>query len=84
MSTGRVLLGVLAGAAAGALAGILLAPAKGSETRRKILEKGEHYKDVVKEEFNDLLDVITEKFEKVKTEFSDYADKMGKHESAKL
>ena len=85
MSTGKVFLGVLAGAAAGALAGILLAPAKGSETRRKILQKGEYYKDAVKEEFNQLIDVITGKFEKVKTEVSDYADKtMGKHESANL
>ena len=43
MSTGKVLLGVLAGAAAGALLGVLLAPDKGSETRKKILEKGDEY-----------------------------------------
>jgi len=71
MNTGRVFLGLLAGVAAGVLAGLLFAPAKGSETREKILKKGEYYKDAVKEEFNDLLDVITEKFVKVKTEVSD-------------
>ena len=37
MSTGKVLLGVLAGAAAGALLGVLLAPHKGSVTRKKIV-----------------------------------------------
>lgn len=36
MSSGKVLLGVLAGAAAGALAGILFAPEKGSKTRKRI------------------------------------------------
>jgi gas vesicle protein len=62
MSLGKVLLGVIAGAAAGALAGILLAPEKGSKTRKRILKKGEDYTDAVKEKFDELLDVITEKF----------------------
>ena len=83
MSSGKVLLGVLAGAAAGALAGILFAPAKGSKTRKKILKKGEDYSDALKAKFNDLLEVITEKFEKVIEEVSDYADKkMGNPEEA--
>jgi gas vesicle protein len=84
MSSGKVLLGVLAGAAAGALAGILFAPAKGSKTRKRILKKGEDYSDAVKEKFNDLLEVITEKFEKVIEDVSEYADKkMGKPKEAK-
>ncbi|RIH63431.1 YtxH domain-containing protein [Mariniphaga sediminis] len=83
MSSGKVLLGVLAGAAAGALAGILFAPAKGSKTRKRILKKGEDYSDAVKEKLNDLLEVVTEKFEKVKADVSDYADKkMGKPDEA--
>ncbi|MDZ7774553.1 MAG: YtxH domain-containing protein [Bacteroidales bacterium] len=81
MSTGKVLLGIIAGAAAGALAGILLAPEKGSKTRKRIIRKGEDYKDEVEDTFNELLDTITEKTEKVKDEISDYADKkMGKTE----
>ena len=39
MGTGKILLGVLAGVAAGATLGILFAPAKGSKTRKKIIEK---------------------------------------------
>ena len=43
MSSGKVLLGVLAGVAVGALVGTLLAPEKGSETRQKLVDKGEDY-----------------------------------------
>jgi gas vesicle protein len=40
MSTSKLLLGFLVGAAVGGALGILLAPEKGSETRRKIKERG--------------------------------------------
>ncbi len=66
MNSGKVLLGILAGAAVGALAGILFAPSKGSNTRKKILKKGENYYDSLKEKVDELLDDATEKFEKVK------------------
>ena len=39
-STSKVLVSFLAGAAIGGALGILLAPDKGSETRRKIVETG--------------------------------------------
>ena len=44
MSTGKVVLGTLAGLAIGAIAGILLAPEKGSKTRRQIMDKVESTK----------------------------------------
>lgn len=66
MSSGKVLLGVLAGVAAGALIGVLFAPDKGSVTRKKISKKSEDYADTVKEKFNDFLDSISDKFESVK------------------
>ena len=74
MSSGKVFLGVLAGAATGALAGILFAPAKGSKTREKISRKTEDYLEAVKETFNELIDSVTEKFERVKEDVSEYAE----------
>ncbi len=62
MSTGKILLGVLAGAAAGAILGILLAPDKGSETRKKLVKKGEDYADALKDKYDDLVDGLSEKF----------------------
>jgi gas vesicle protein len=65
MNSGKIFLGVLAGMAAGALLGILFAPDKGSETRRKIVEKGEDYVDDVKQKFNGLVDELSKKMDGV-------------------
>jgi gas vesicle protein len=79
MSSGKVVLGLLAGVAAGAVAGILFAPAKGSKTRKRILRKGEDYVDVLKDKMDDLLETTNQKFEKVKKEVIDFTEKkMGK------
>jgi len=75
MSSGKLVLGLLAGVAAGALAGILFAPAKGSRTRRRIMKKGEDYAEVLKEKFDDLLETVNKKMEKVKEEVSNFTDK---------
>jgi len=74
MSTGKVLLGVLAGAAAGALLGVLLAPHKGSVTRKKIVRTTGNYADGLKEKFGEMVDSVTEKFDKVKEDVSEFAD----------
>jgi gas vesicle protein len=63
MSSGKVLLGILAGAAAGALLGILFAPEKGSVTRKKILTKGEDYADELKEKFGEFVDKVADTYE---------------------
>ena len=55
MSTGKIILGVLAGITAGALIGILFAPDKGMDTRKKIISTGEGYVDNLKEKVNGLL-----------------------------
>ena len=84
MSSGKVLLGVLAGLAAGALVGILFAPEKGSVTRKKMSKKTEDFTEGLKEKFNEFLDDISEKFEEVKEEVSDFAEqKKTKSESTK-
>ncbi|HNZ71215.1 MAG TPA: YtxH domain-containing protein [Prolixibacteraceae bacterium] len=63
---GKIVLGVLAGLAAGALLGILFAPDKGSETRKKIINKGEEASDGLKEKLNDLLNDLNQKIDAAK------------------
>jgi gas vesicle protein len=62
MNSGKIILGALAGIAAGALIGVLFAPDKGSDSRHKIVKKGEDYLDSVKNKFNSLLDTISGKY----------------------
>ena len=60
-SSGKVLLGVLAGIAAGATLGILFAPDKGSNTRKKIVDKSNDYADDLTERFNEFVDGVNKK-----------------------
>lgn len=84
MSTGKVLLGVVAGAATGALIGVLFAPHKGSVTRKKISRTSGNYADGLKEKFGEMVDSVTDKFEKVKEDVSEFADqKMHKNGEAR-
>lgn len=64
-TTSKLFLGFIAGAAIGGALGILLAPDKGSETRRKLMEKG-----------SDLGDSITEFGQSVKEKFTDVVEGM--------
>ena len=75
MSTGKVLLGVLAGAAAGTLLGILFAPEKGVTTRKRILDKGVDYEDDLKYYFYEFMDSLKGKAETAKEEGKDLIDK---------
>lgn len=68
MSTGKVLLGVLAGVAAGAALGILFAPDKGVNTRKKIMRKGDEYAGELSDKFNEFIEGFTRKFEDIKKE----------------
>lgn len=60
---------ILVGFCAGLLTGILFAPAKGSETRETISNRGKELKN----RFNDLVDSITDKFDSMKDDVEDFA-----------
>lgn len=63
METGKAAAGVLLGVGIGALLGILFAPAKGSKTRSRIMDKGQDYADNMKGKFDELYQDVSEKFE---------------------
>ena len=76
-NTSKILLGFIAGAAIGGALGILLAPDKGSETRRKIAETGSDIGDSitsfgesVKEKFNDVVEGVKGTFSRTKNSMS--------------
>lgn len=65
MNTGKVLLGLIAGFAAGASLGIILAPAKGSETRKLFSRKRADSDDPLIEKFIEFLSSVSEDHENV-------------------
>ena len=66
MSSSNFISGVLVGALAGLTVGILMAPEKGTETRRRLREKG-----------NDLANSVKDKFSKYTGEGEDMLDEAG-------
>lgn len=63
MNTSKVLLGILGGVAVGAIAGILMAPDKGSNTRKKLLDSGKGYLDDIKGKFDDFSKEVNNKYD---------------------
>lgn len=62
MKKSDVVVGILGGLAVGAILGVLFAPDKGSNTRRKIAEKGTDLKDNLKGNFNDFVASIEDQY----------------------
>lgn len=62
----KLIAGVFVGALVGGALGILLAPEKGTETRRKIFEKGEDLTDALENKFQSLVDEAKKEMEQVK------------------
>ncbi|MFC6876874.1 YtxH domain-containing protein [Flavobacterium myungsuense] len=71
MNSSKVLLGVLGGVAAGAIAGILFAPAKGSKTRKRIVNKGKGYANDVKGKFDKVTKDFSNQYETILQEAKD-------------
>jgi gas vesicle protein len=73
-STAKFLFGFIAGAAAGAVAGLLLAPEKGSDTRKLVAEKAKKYKEDLEKEISgkvdDLKEFVNESVDEMKTKIS--------------
>ncbi len=68
MSKVNVVIGAMAGIAVGALLGVLFAPEKGTETRKSITKKSKKTTNDLKDKFNEFVDNIVERFEKVQKE----------------
>lgn len=64
-NSGKILLALLAGAAAGAAVGLLLAPEKGSETRKKIVDGAKDLADSIMEQAEEGLGKLSGLTEKV-------------------
>jgi YtxH-like protein len=58
MNSGKVILGIIAGASIGAMAGILLAPDKGSATRKKIVEHTNDLRSILNDWATDFIDIM--------------------------
>ena len=75
MSSGKVILGVLAGVAIGAALGVLFAPDKGWNTRKRISKKAEDLTEDLREKFEEFIDSISVKVDEVKEEVADFSHK---------
>ena len=74
MKASNVVLGLLGAAAAGATLGVLLAPDKGSETRKKIATKGNDLKNNLKNSFGNLTNKASEEITKLSNKAGDVMD----------
>jgi gas vesicle protein len=75
MSAGKIFAGVVLGAAVGTVVGMLLAPAKGSVTQKKIVQYGTDRIDNAKEKLDVYVGSIAEEINTLKESTIDLAGK---------
>ena len=75
MIPGKMLLGIVAGVATGAVLGVLFAPAKGSVTRRRLSRKALALADDVKDKFDESVDALADRYESIKEDAMEWAEK---------
>lgn len=63
MKTNNTLVGILGGVVVGAALGVLFAPDKGENTRKKLKSNANDLKDDLKNNFDDFIDTISEKYQ---------------------
>jgi gas vesicle protein len=73
-NTNKLLGAVIIGAAIGGVLGVLFAPDKGSETRRKISEKGHDLSDAVKDKLNRIADKFRKEVDAIKEQANEYSE----------
>ena len=74
-STGKFIAGLAAGVLAGVALGILFAPDKGSETRRKLKEKGKGLADDLKEAFEQGMEKLSDLKDDLEQSIKDKTEK---------
>lgn len=65
---------LLVAAAVGTTIGLLIAPAKGKDTRKKIADKAGDVSDKLKRKFSDLIDELKCEYEGIKEKAKDYSE----------
>ena len=83
MKSSNVLLGILGGVAVGAIAGILLAPDKGSKTRKKLKTKATDIKSNLQNEFDEFLEQMENKYQQVSDKATEVADVIKKQKNGR-
>ena len=73
MKNTNVLLGLISGIAVGAALGVLFAPEKGSDTRKKIADKGKGYQNDLKNRFDGVVLNASKKYDSFIETAKDYA-----------
>lgn len=79
----KIIGGALAGIAIGAAIGVLLAPDKGSETRKKISQKKDDYIAGLEEDIDDFVELVTAKIKLAKLRAA-YMAGIGTHKAADI